>query len=167
MISKRYGFFSSGGSTGEEFLKSLIGLGSSILDPQNSSIGIVSEFMNPQDNFGNRLWSWWGDTPAEAILFSNEYALDATTYASRRANDVDEVDRWQRHLESQGIEQVSPGFLFLKRKYCSSNAGDNDDSTINFTHYLVPKTEDGSIWTPANRNARDFTRNVLHEMNFI
>jgi methylase of polypeptide subunit release factors len=167
VISKRYGWFSSGGSTGEEFLKSLIGLSSSILDPQNSSLGIVSEFMNPEDNFENRLSSWWGDKPAEAILFSNQHALDATTYASRRANDDDEVNRWQKHLESQGIDQISPGFLFLKRKKCSSIAGDDDDSNIKVTHYLVPKTEEGSIWTPTNKNARVFTRNILHETNFI
>jgi methylase of polypeptide subunit release factors len=171
VISKRYGFFSSGGSTGEEFLKSLIGLGSSILD-FDGTIGIVSEFMNPNYGFESRLASWFeNDFLTDAILFSNQHPLDARTYATRRANDSKEVYRWINHLDAQSIHQVSPGFLFLKRssRTETQNGRDPDggDITIKFAHYLVPKTIDGSIWTPTNQSARNFTRTILYETKFI
>jgi cytochrome P450/tRNA1(Val) A37 N6-methylase TrmN6 len=159
-INKRHGYFSNGGPSGEVFLESVIQLASKILDSQtNSSLAIVSEFMNPQNDFGKRLSRWWGNSNATcAILFTNQYPLDAATYASRRADSTGEDSTWREHLHSQQIQFVSPGFLFLK--YTQPDATSRQ-SAINFSHYLVPKTEFGSIWTPTNSAGRQFVHRVL------
>ncbi len=46
-ISRRYGLFSSGGSSGEEVLQSIISMSSRLLRPNDGILAIVSEFMNP------------------------------------------------------------------------------------------------------------------------
>ena len=46
-IDSRYGLFSSGGSSGEELLKSILQISSKVLKRQGGFCAIVSEFMNP------------------------------------------------------------------------------------------------------------------------
>jgi Methylase of polypeptide chain release factors len=46
-ISKRYGLFSSGGSSGEEVLESIVSMSSRLLRKDHGLLAIVSEFMNP------------------------------------------------------------------------------------------------------------------------
>ncbi|MGK3735169.1 MAG: polypeptide subunit release factor methylase [Bacillariaceae sp.] len=175
-ISSRYGVFSCGGLTGEEFLESLVRLASDVLDRTNPSatLAVVSEFMNPQGDFDRHLSSWWSDSggPAEALLLTNEQAISATTYAQRRADSTEEAIEWEEHLKQMGINHISPGLLFLKR---NRNGGQNatplvaeentrEDSTfVDIKNCLVPKSTEGSIWTPTNQFARNFTRSSLVE----
>lgn len=175
-ISSRYGLFSSGGSTGEEFLQSLIRLSSSLLDRQNPSatLAIVSEFMNPSVDFGLRLSSWWNDVgPAQALLLTNEDALDADLYAQRRADGLEEASIWKEHLRQEGIQCVSPGLMFLKRAPTTRGnqprneikKTNRDAYPVDLTHFLVPKTSEGSCWTPTNLDARKFTRNQIENFS--
>jgi len=180
-ISSRYGLFSSGGSTGEEFFENLVRLASGVLDRDDPSatLAVVSEFMNPDADFDLRLSSWWDDVgSARALLLTNEVALSATVYAQRRADDLEEASQWEEHLRREGITSVSPGLAFLKRNpmICRSTPGsqDNSDSSVKddgriveLTHYLVPKTHEGSIWTPTNHCARSFTRHQLEEFSLL
>lgn len=162
-ISSRYGLFSSGGSTGEEFFQSLVRLSSAILDRKDpdATLAVVSEFMNPNIDFGHRLSSWWNERdPAQALLFTNEDALDAGLYAHRRADNSQEASRWEEHLRREGITCVSPGLLFLKR---SRTEKSEDSRAVEVNQYLVPKTPEGSIWTPTNTKARDFTQHYLSD----
>jgi len=177
-ISSRHGLFSSGGSTGEEFIQNLMQLAYTVLDREDPSaiVAIVSEFMNPGMDFDFRLSSWWNDvSPVQALLFSNEEALDAGVYARRRADSLDEVSIWEHHLQEEGIRTISPGLMFLKRKptTCSIKPSKeikntiHDTNVVDLTHYLVPKTSEGSIWTPTNLGARDFTRYHIKKFQLL
>jgi len=165
-ILSRYGSFSNGGKTGEDFLESLVHLASDVLDRSDSSatLAIVSEFMNPQIDFDNRLSDFWGERGhADALFLTNELALNATTYAQRRADSSEEQTEWKRHLLEMRINDVSPGFLFLKRRKESCDIttlqkNTNEKLRVHVIHHLVPKTKGGSIWTPTNQNARSFTK---------
>lgn len=176
-IASRYGLFSSGGSTGEEFFESLVRLAFDLLDQEHVSsatLGVVSEFMNPSGDFGRRLSSWWsdnsGDAPGgHALLLTNENALDAAEYAKRRADSPQEALQWNEHLRTQGIDFISPGLMFLKRKailpHQEKDEEDTTASLMDLTHVVVPKTTEGSIWTPTNRIGRDFTRCHIEEFS--
>ena len=156
-ISKRYGWFSSGGASGDAVLHRIIALASETLSTSSGKLAIVSEFMNPKSEFPQRLQEWWGNAgSAKAFLFTNEHAMGAETYAERRADSTAEIERWKKHLESEKITHISPGLLFLKM---TSVKGDR---TLEFSHFLVPKTSQGSIWTPTNRDAREYTQNIMN-----
>lgn len=164
MISLRHGFFSSGGSDGERVLISVVRLASRVLKTtDDASLAIVSEFMNPQLNFGSRLTSWWGSGGlAKAVLFINQFPVSATQYASRRADSLEEAYRWESHLEEEGIECVSPGFLFLKRDIKGGHV--TDATAVELTVVAVPRTDTGSVWTPGNTGAIEFTRRVVMDL---
>jgi methylase of polypeptide subunit release factors len=163
VISKRHGLFSSGGASGEIVMQRIVELASESLSSSSGTLAIVSEFMNPNTDFRHRLAEWWGDfddgRPAKAILFTNEQAMDAEIYAQRRADSEMEVGRWKRHLEDEKITHISPGLLFVRK------AGGKGG--LEFSQYLVPKMEQGSIWTPTNRYAREYTRDVLDSLHWL
>ena len=132
-------------------------------------VAIVSEFMNPpQIDMGedvtceltSKMKGWWGShqTDASGVLFTNEFAINSTTYSQRRAmnNDKEDITVWKDHLTLHGIESVSPGLLFIK-------TGESMSSTKQLTleHKFVPKTNLGSIWTPHNYLAVEFTQKIL------
>jgi hypothetical protein len=107
----------------------------------------------------------------KGMLFTNEHALPSATYAQRRAlrNDHDAFRFWKDHLDQQGITSVSPGLLFLRilPKYdvprtsslleyqYTLSQGKREPMVV---HRFVPKTMNGSIWTPHNFNAIESTR---------
>lgn len=195
VISERYGLFSSGGSSGEVFLKNLVALASEILatdEDSSSTMAIVSEFMNPNRDFHQRLEGWWSRSKnnqsnrrlrAKAILFTNQDAVDSATYAQRRADSPIETIRWKEHLANERITSISPGFLFLKcrgRVMDNQSDDDCDDSAhvtvplsssttniVDFVHCLVPKTDEGSIWTPHNLYCRKITQQILRDNSFL
>ena len=166
-----YGLFSTGGEDGEVCLRAIVNMTPSLLK-QDGLAAIVSEFMNPpeshlfaldtdvqEENISHKIGDWWGQSHGQVpsgILCTNEYPLDSTTYAERRAipNDFDDIQLWKDHLEEQNIHSVSPGLLFLRH-----DDAETQRSTID--HRLIPKTIYGSIWTPQNFRAIDFVRNGL------
>ena len=143
-ISKRYGLFSSGGSSGEEVLQSIVSMSSRLLRKEDGLLAIVSEFMNPPTTNTNhptedeaelnaellqKMSHWWQDaitegeettasiisrTKGKGILFTNEQPVSASTYASRRADDASEYTTWLQHLETCNIHCVSPGQLYIR-----------------------------------------------------
>jgi methylase of polypeptide subunit release factors len=182
-----YGLFSSGGEDGEECLRAIIQMAPLLLSP-GAMAGIVSEFMNPpltqstelDPALCSKIEKWWdcafdlhsvSPLVAKGILFTNEYALSSATYAQRRAlrNDQDGVLLWKDHLDQKGIDSVSPGLLFVRvlpnemvfqtrsrsKLECHSNPSQRETILM---HRFVPKTTNGSIWTPHNFNAVEFTR---------
>ena len=155
IISKRYGSFSSGGASGDLILERIVKLASKILSKKSGTLAIVSEFMNPLSEFPRKLEEWWdtNKSSGQAIMFVNELPIDAETYSKRRADDDSEVEQWKRHLRQEHITEISPGLLFIKTK---SNSDD-----FQFSQYSVPKTDQGSIWTPTNLNARKFIKTIL------
>jgi methylase of polypeptide subunit release factors len=154
VISKRYGLFSSGGATGDIVVERIVQLASKTLSSSSGTLAIVSEFMNPQSGFPLKLQSWWSArSSAHAVLFTNKDPMDAETYAIRRADSQMEVEQWMLHLNRESISNISPGLLFV-------NCKDGPDE-LRFSHHLVPKTDEGSLWTPTNRKARKFTQDIL------
>lgn len=165
VIQQRYGLFSSGGPDGEDVLKAIVQLASKLLSPNRGLLAVVSEFMNPPNNDGEdslmeRLQEWWSvedvGMGGRGVLLTNEYPVDAVTYSKRRADNENELEIWMRHLSQLNVTHVSPGLLFMTTS--------KSMPTMELQHVLVPKTEGGSIWTPSNRNAVEFTKQVVQEV---
>jgi methylase of polypeptide subunit release factors len=160
VINNRHGWFSGGGPSGEDLLQRVVELSSEIL-PQHGTLAIVSEFMNPR-LVSNRIQDWWsrkdGETAAATgILLTNQVPIDARTYAERRAGSTSEEEAiWKQHLDTEGITSISPGLLFVRKGA--------ENGTLELHQELVPKTTQGSIWTPTNKKAVDFTRTHLRQV---
>ena len=166
-IDKRYGLFSSGGSSGEEVLRLIVSLSSKLLKPSGGFLGIVSEFMNPPSNeddkeLTRKIQLWWrglelsdkSTSFGNGQLFTNEHPISAYTYAQRRADNKDELDEWLHHLKRFNISCVSPGLLFVGtdgQKPCRYH-------DLSLDSRIVPKTKFGSIWTPYNLDAVWFVK---------
>jgi methylase of polypeptide subunit release factors len=156
-VLNRYGLFSSGGPDGEIVLQGILKLASRILSRKNGMIAIVSEFMNPNSiELRQRLLQFQGDGRFGGVLLTNQFPVSAELYAARRADSDQEFHVWKQHLRKCGIDDISPGLLFLER-------GEGDSNNL-IQHRVVPKTEQGSIWTPSNQEAVDFTRQALSEI---
>jgi methylase of polypeptide subunit release factors len=164
-ISRRYGLFSSGGASGEDVLKAVLRLSPRLLSSSPYAVvAIVSEFMNPGPLLTQKIKSWWKETPrnvegasdgdsATGLLVTNEAALTAEVYASRRAGgDEEKYEQWRTHLELEDIENVSPGMLFIG----CPGYGQEKSTDIGITHALLPKGFGGSVWTPHNNDAVKF-----------
>ena len=109
----------------------------------------------------SKIKRWWGSNQtldATGVLFTNEFVINSTTYSQRRAmnNDDEDVALWKKHLTSHGIESISPGLLFIKTGECISSP-----KQLTLEHKFVSKTNIGSIWTPHNYLAVEFTQQIL------
>jgi len=179
-ISRRYGLFSSGGSDGENVLISVIQVASKLLATKEGLLAIVSEYMNPpmpstpssdlkDDTNRNRndvldvcqkMQYWWeiasSHCSAKGILLTNEFPLSALEYARRRANDASEWHSWEQHLIACNITTISPGLLFVRTEEASGR--------FDLHHSITPKTDKGSIWTPNNFKAVEFTKQSLSQL---
>jgi len=166
----RHGLFSAGGDSGELVLAATVRLASYVLRPQGGTLAIVSEFFLEDHGSSHalleRIQDWWR-RPSDAtrtspyvtptmrgLLLTNEYPIDAETYAQRRSDSVKEVDIWKEHLERQNIAFASPGFFFARTGPPAKEGAANCE----LFHELVPKSSWGSIWTPSNEEALHFTR---------
>ncbi|GFH56949.1 hypothetical protein CTEN210_13425 [Chaetoceros tenuissimus] len=164
-INKRYGQFSTGGSSGDDVLRRVVQISGKLLRKDQGLLAIVSEFMNPpisNDDYGKddvieKIREWWDkDVDAKGILFTNEFPLSAIEYARRRAVDSDEFNTWMENLDSHGIERVSPGLLYIKT-LVDSPCG----KKIHAIPKIVPHDKKlGSIWSPHNFRAIQFTEEV-------
>ena len=96
------------------------------------------------------------------MLFTNANPLTGDEYATRRASGDDERREWAAHLRERNIATVSPGLLYLSSQRRGGGAAQAQaqaqaqGGTIRLC--LVPKTESGSVWTPHNRAAVEFTK---------
>ena len=173
--SQSYGLFSSGGVSGEDCLCAIIKMTPRVLRSDGGLMGIVSEFMNPplSDSVEQKcvlltkLEQWWGadyDVAASGVLFTNEYPLDSQVYSQRRAltDDKSVISLWLNHLERNKIYHVSPGLLFVKLQSKVGNPNNATGCSINYR--LVPKTNNGSVWTPHNFNAVEYTMKILNDL---
>ena len=172
--SKSYGLFSSGGASGEDCLCAIIQMAPRLLRSDGGLLGIVSEFMNPPLSdldeqkclLLTKLEQWWEadhDVAASGVLFTNEHPLPSQVYAQRRAltDDYDIISLWLNHLERYQIRHVSPGLLFVK---CQSRGSNPNNAGCKIEYRLVPKTKHGSVWTPQNFNAVEYTMKVLNDL---
>jgi hypothetical protein len=176
-ISRRYGLFSSGGSDGENVLVSVIQVASKLLTMKEGLLAIVSEYMNPpvpsttstdlKDDPNRsdvldvcqKMQCWWeiaSHCSAKGVLLTNEFPLSALEYARRRANDVSEWHSWEQHLIACNITTISPGLLFVRTE--------EEASGLDLHHSITPKTDKGSIWTPNNFKAVEFTKQSLSQL---
>lgn len=107
-------------------------------------------------------------------LLTNEHALSGDQYAERRShNDREEYQVWKHHLDELNITAVSPGLLFASAPISQDNGRKKnamDESNhsrdiitppFRISHWMVPKTKSGSIWTPHNRDAIQFITDKL------
>ena len=185
-IDLRYGLFSSGGADGESILANILTMAPKLVNGCGF-VGIVSEFMNPSKSLCWKLEQWWAEgcendcaDPPDThtgVLFTNEEPIEASIYARRRANDDDECNIWLSHLNDQHIRSISPGLLYIRGQQLpsltvgsgpSDSVGDNGrrslqrssacPASLQLEHILVPKSAKGSIWTPQNLDAVNFTR---------
>lgn len=157
-ISRRYGLFSSGGLSGETILQRVIKIASRYMRP-GGILGIVSEFFFQSDDLKfDRFCKWWessSNSSGIGILFVNEFPIDSVTYATRRSDTPEERGRWRSHLQSLDIDSASPGMLYIQK----SEAPNCTHATkLNLTISYVPKTSLGSVWTPSNVHAIQFTQ---------
>ena len=164
-IDLRYGLFSSGGADGEAVLKSILEMSPKLVH-SCGFVGIVSEFMNPSESLCLKIEQWWNtegseddeaEFDARGILFTNQEAIDAATYAERRSDDDSEYHIWISHLNKCCITSISPGLLFIQRRQQAIDDSSNRNG-LSFEHVLVPKSAKGSIWTPQNSDAIRFTQ---------
>ncbi|KAL3808796.1 hypothetical protein ACHAXA_011180 [Cyclostephanos tholiformis] len=175
----RYGLFSSGGASGEDCLRAIVRMAPSLLKSDGGLLAVVSEFMNPplpsstmtrsmggdgvKYNLTARLETWWGSQQAaNGLVFTNENAIDADMYAQRRAvrNDLADINVWRDHLKLHGISSVSPGLMFVQTINSDCFPSESKHS-LALKHHFVPKSECGSIWTPHNVGAVQFTRDKI------
>ena len=192
-IDKRYGLFSSGGSSGEDVLKSIICMTSRLLRRQGGFCAIVSEFMNPplttildiekkdrqNSELLEKITKWWQEEklvsdkripttnnpcPGTGMLFTNEFPLSGETYAGRRANDAHEFGVWKDHLEILNIRSVSPGLLYIETEK-GKHGGLLIDEKLHLSAVAVPKTNNGSIWTPHNFQAIELTKQKWQDVH--
>ena len=229
-IQKRHGYFSSGGSRGDDVLRKVIQLASKILQPDNGKLAIVSEFMlngdsdddEEEDQLLESFKLWWNndddgkeqdddvenanvaDSNARAfntrddttnsigVLYTNEYPLPANVYSYRRADTLLEFEIWNNHLMAENITHVSPGLLFIQKQSRKQSKGrrirnnnksgrqqeknqqnhekkENDRNSNNIVklhHLQVPKSNEGSIWTPTNQFAVEYTNKMSKKIFF-
>ena len=178
-ISHRYGMFSSGGPDGLVVVRGILQLATRVLK-DGATLAMVSEFGNPSvlttttttllfgnddddddDDACNKTTSRRTATTTMAgLLCTNELPMSAERYAARRADSDDEFQVWNDHLDRIGILDISPGLLYLRKGSKDGGGGgggDGGDINNGIQHWLVPKTEQGSIWTPSNEDAVEFT----------
>jgi len=108
-----------------------------------------------------KIKDWWGthqSLDATGVLFTNEFAINSTTYSQRRAmnNDDEDVAVWKDHLTMHGIDSISPGLLLIK-----TGESITSPKQLTLEHKFVPKSNLGSIWTPHNYRAVEFTQKIL------
>ena len=170
--SQSYGLFSSGGKSGEDCLRAIIQMAPSVLKG-GGLLGVVSEFMNPplqsvgKQKFSllTKLEQWLGhDVEAKGILFTNEYPLTSQVYAQRRAlaDDNGAISLWLGHLKDYDIKHVSPGLLFVK--FSERENGIVANKVCSIKCQLVPRTSLGSVWSPHNFHAVEFTMKILRDV---
>jgi hypothetical protein len=99
---------------------------------------------------------------ANRILFTNKNDINSDIYAQRRAvrNNIDDINVWRDHLSLHGIYSVSPGLLFVQTNDSKSLTSESR-YRLALKHHFVPNTNNGSIWTPSNFDAVNFTRDIL------
>lgn len=135
---------------------------------------------NDDHNLLERMECWWNlemmssSDPREktlargkGILFTNQFPVSAATYATRRADNEAEFKVWFDHLQSKDIHSVSPGLMFVRTRDIKHNnftpqkngieQGRYEQGYLSLSHRIVPRTESGSVWTPSNVEAVDFT----------
>jgi len=149
----RHGLFSSGGSSGEDVLLASLDMAAKVLKQSTGQIGFVSEFF----------WGETIDTLLERlhrafdrnclVLFTNEYPLDAPTYATRRANSEEEFHLWNEHLNGEGMINASPGILLGSR------------TVGNAKHVGIKRSSSGSLWTPSNIDAIKQTKSSHEQLS--
>ena len=169
-ISKRYGQFSSGGSSGDDVLRRVVQISGKLMRKDQGILAIVSEFMNPpisNDDYGKddvmeKISKWWDkDVNARGILFTNEFPLSSIEYSRRRAADGNEFNTWMENLDYHCIERVSPGLLYIKTIVQDSPC----EKKIDLIPKIVPHDKAlGSIWSPHNNKAIQFTEEVWEHL---
>ena len=113
----------------------------------------------------SKIESWWSTqadiNDMKGVLFTNEFAINSETYAQRRAmkNDEDDINVWKNHMHLSGIDAVSPGLLFIETQGIKRRQRGKW-----LQHKFIPKSSLGSIWTPHNYYAVDFTRRILQDL---
>lgn len=144
----RHGLFSAGGPSGEAVLKAVLLLVDDVLE-ENGFMAVVSEFF-----FGSKpfdLMSFIGR--GKSLLLTNQYPISAVEYAKRRADSKQEFDLWLSHLAEQGIDSISPGLLYIQKL----------TNVLSWKNVHVPKSSQGSVWTPSNPSAVRFTRETANQ----
>ena len=119
-------------------------------------------FTNDTDDSGlvQRLQTYWqtsgGDSTGKMLLLTNQYPIHASIYAERRADSATEYELWKDHLQRNEIVSCSPGLLYVQQQ----------DRPSSFFSLKVPKSAWGSIWTPSNPEAIQFTQHAAYQYFF-
>jgi methylase of polypeptide subunit release factors len=139
----RHGWFSSGGPSGAAVVQAILQQAQNGLLEPGGKLAMVSEFfakdgVYPPTGFGR------------ALLFTNASPLSVTEYARRRADSATEYRIWRDHLAD--YDHMSPGLLYL-----------HNTPQPSWNHVAVPASSHGSLWTPGNVDAIQFTRECSQE----
>jgi methylase of polypeptide subunit release factors len=192
-IDQRYGLFSSGGSSGEVVLQRILEIASRHLEPGGVLGIVSEFFFQSHDFGFDRFvhWWWWSNkevgpttdsngpgvvvvgaaeaaaaaAAATGVLFVNEHPISPETYASRRADNPLEEAIWLNHLRSWNITKASPGMLYVQKQQ-QKPANEVDSGVHHGLHLVtaaVPKTRQGSLWTPSNRKAIQYTQKATQQ----
>jgi hypothetical protein len=109
-------------------------------------------------NTGHRTTSASPFEELSGFLVTNQFPISREVYALRRSNgNPKDYEIWMKHLSEIQMHTVSPGFLFVQKKTTSSSA-------LGLQHVVAPKSSYGSLWTPFNPEAVNFTASLLDRM---
>ena len=99
----------------------------------------------------------------EAVVFHEERLWSAAEYSAKRAGSEKEARGWARHLDLVGIEEMAPGFIFVRRRCPGPRRGNQRSAEV--PPGFRCRTEGvEKLWAPYNRAALESTGRALKDM---
>lgn len=99
------------------------------------------------------------------VVFHEKAPSTARVYAQKRAGSNREVGGWQRHLAQMGIEEMAPGFVFVRRRRALSAEGHEEAQGGGVESAGAVEIQGiEKLWAPHNKAAVEETRLVLRRM---
>ncbi|CAM9971483.1 unnamed protein product, partial [Laminaria digitata] len=112
-----------------------------------------------------------GTSPWTGVVLHEKAPWTAREYAARRAGTAREAQGWERHLALVGVEEMAPGFVFVRRRGPPSSeargAGDERGSRRGggvMGDFDVDIQGVEKLWAPHNKVAVENTAAVLGRM---
>lgn len=112
-----------------------------------------------------------GTSPWTGVVLHEKAPWTAREYAARRAGTAREAQGWERHLTLVGVEEMAPGFVFVRRRGPPSSeargAGDERGSRRGggvMGDFDVDIQGVEKLWAPHNKVAVENTAAVLGRM---
>lgn len=105
----------------------------------------------------------WEVCAWNGVVLHEKEPWTARQYAARRSGSAREAEGWERHLQLMGIEEMAPGFVFVRRLQASvaQRVGNSSDAE---PHGAVEIQGVEKLWAPHNAAAVENTEIALRRM---